>query len=65
MDHSQHILNFIGSIVDDDLRDVYVRGKCRDVILPMVILRRFRLAPLPGVRANMGDLTGAFDFVSR
>lgn len=26
------------------------------------ITRRFRLEPLPGVRANMGDLTGAFDF---
>ena len=29
------------------------------------ITRRFGLEPLPGVRAKMGDLTGAFDFGSR
>ena len=29
------------------------------------ITRRFGLEPLPGVRANMGDLTGAFDFSRR
>lgn len=29
------------------------------------ITRRFGLAPLPGVRANMGDLTNAFDFSTR
>ena len=42
MDHSQHNrnVNFIWSIADDELRDVYVRGKYRDVILPMVVLRR-------------------------
>lgn len=34
------IANFIWGIADDVLRDVYVRGKYRDVILPMVILRR-------------------------
>ncbi|MFC7305090.1 N-6 DNA methylase [Streptomyces monticola] len=28
-------------IADDVLRDVYVRGKYRDVILPMLVLRRF------------------------
>ncbi|MBC6433567.1 SAM-dependent DNA methyltransferase, partial [Nostoc sp. HG1] len=27
-------------IADDVLRDVYVRGKYRDVILPMTVLRR-------------------------
>ena len=27
-----------------------------------LITRRFGLEPLPGVRANMGDLTNAFDF---
>ncbi len=26
------------------------------------ITRRFALEPLPGVREQMGDLTGAFDF---
>ncbi|MDQ8198192.1 class I SAM-dependent DNA methyltransferase [Pelagicoccus enzymogenes] len=42
MDHSSHnkIVSFIWSIADDCLRDVYVRGKYRDVILPMFVLRR-------------------------
>jgi type I restriction enzyme M protein len=34
------IANFIWGIADDVLRDVYVRGKYRDVILPMVVIRR-------------------------
>jgi type I restriction enzyme M protein len=34
------IANFIWSIADDVLRDVYVRGKYRDVILPMTVIRR-------------------------
>ncbi len=29
-----------GGIADDVLRDVYVRGKYRDVILPMTVIRR-------------------------
>ena len=43
MDASQHnkIVSFIWAIADDVLRDLYVRGKYRDVILPMVVLRRF------------------------
>ncbi len=42
MDHAAHnkLILFIWSIADDSLRDVYVRGKYRDVILPMVVLRR-------------------------
>ena len=42
MDHASHnkIVSFIWSIADDCLRDVYVRGKYRDVILPMFVLRR-------------------------
>jgi type I restriction enzyme M protein len=42
MDHSTHnkIVSFIWSIADDCLRDVFVRGKYRDVILPMFVLRR-------------------------
>lgn len=42
MDHTSHnrLISFIWSIADDCLRDVYVRGKYRDVILPMVVLRR-------------------------
>ena len=31
---------FIWGIADDVLRDVYVRGKYRDVILPMTVIRR-------------------------
>ena len=34
------IVSFIWGIADDVLRDVYVRGKYRDVILPMTVLRR-------------------------
>jgi type I restriction enzyme M protein len=42
MDHSAHnkLVSFIWSIADDCLRDVFVRGKYRDVILPMFVLRR-------------------------
>nr|WP_321980333.1 class I SAM-dependent DNA methyltransferase [uncultured Cohaesibacter sp.] len=35
-----NLVSFIWRIADDCLRDVYVRGKYRDVILPMVVLRR-------------------------
>lgn len=34
------ITNFIWGIADDVLRDLYVRGKYRDVILPMIVIRR-------------------------
>ena len=34
------IANFIWGIADDVLRDLYVRGKYRDVILPMIVIRR-------------------------
>ncbi len=34
------IVSFIWSIADDCLRDVYARGKYRDVILPMTVIRR-------------------------
>lgn len=42
MDYEVHntITNFIWNIADDVLRDVYVRGKYRDVILPMTVIRR-------------------------
>lgn len=42
MDTSQlnWIANFIWNIADNHLRDVYVRGKYRDVILPMTVIRR-------------------------
>ena len=34
------IAGYIWNIADDVLRDLYVRGKYRDVILPMTVLRR-------------------------
>lgn len=37
--HSQ-IVSLIWNIADDVLRDVFLRGQYRDVILPMVVLRR-------------------------
>ena len=42
MDQAQHssIVSFIWNIADDVLRDYYVRGKYRDVILPMTVIRR-------------------------
>ena len=42
MDQSQltWIASFIWGIADDVLRDLYIRGKYRDVILPMTVLRR-------------------------
>jgi type I restriction enzyme M protein len=42
VDPVQHnkLVNFIWSLADDVLRDLYVRGKYRDVILPMTVLRR-------------------------
>ncbi|RZK13236.1 MAG: SAM-dependent DNA methyltransferase [Flavobacterium sp.] len=42
MNHAVHnkLVSFIWSIADDCLRDIYQRGKYRDVILPMVVLRR-------------------------
>ena len=42
MNGAQHnrIVSFIWGIADDLLRDLYVRGKYRDVVLPMTVLRR-------------------------
>jgi type I restriction enzyme M protein len=42
MDNQTHnqIVSFIWGIADDCLRDVYVRGKYRDVILHMTVIRR-------------------------
>jgi type I restriction enzyme M protein len=42
MDQATHnkIVSFIWGIADDVLRDLFVRGKYRDVILPMCVLRR-------------------------
>ncbi len=42
MENGQHnaIVSFIWGVADDVLRDVFVRGKYRDVILPMTVIRR-------------------------
>ena len=42
MDHATHnqIVSFIWGVADDVLRDVYVKGQYRNVILPMVVIRR-------------------------
>ena len=45
------IANYIWGIADDVLRDVYVRGKYRDVILPMPVLRRLDAVPEPTKQA--------------
>ena len=38
------IANYIWGIADDVLRDVYMRGKYRDVILPMIVFRPLDVA---------------------
>ncbi len=50
------LVSFIWSIADDCLRDVYVRGKYRDVILPMVVLRRLDALLEPSKEAVMEEL---------
>ncbi len=42
MNHTVHnqIVSYIWGIADDVLRDVFVRGKYRDIILPFTVLRR-------------------------
>ena len=35
-----NVSSSIWGIADDVLRDVYARGKCRDVILPMTVVHR-------------------------
>ena len=50
------LVSFIWSIADDCLRDVYVRGKYRDVILPMVVLRRLDALLEPSKEAVMKEL---------
>nr|WP_234463215.1 class I SAM-dependent DNA methyltransferase [Stutzerimonas stutzeri] len=50
------MVSFIWSIADDCLRDVYVRGKYRDVILPMVVLRRLDALLEPNKTKVMEEL---------
>jgi type I restriction enzyme M protein len=58
MNHAAHnkLVSFIWSIADDCLRDVYVRGKYRDVILPMVVLRRLDTLLEPTKQAVLDEL---------
>lgn len=48
------ITNFIWGIADDVLRDLYVRGKYRDVILPMTVIRRLDAVLEPTKQAVLG-----------
>jgi len=54
------IANFIWSIADDVLRDLYVRGKYRDVILPMTVLRRLD-AVLEPTKQNVIEMKASLD----
>ena len=54
------IANFIWGIADDVLRDLYVRGKYRDVILPMTVLRRLD-AVLEGSKQAVLDMKASLD----
>lgn len=50
------LVAFIWSIADDCLRDIYKRGKYRDVILPMVVLRRLDVLLEPTKDAVMEEV---------
>jgi type I restriction enzyme M protein len=54
------ITNFIWGIADDVLRDPYVRGKYRDVILPMTVLRRLDAVLEPSKQAVL-DMKTSLD----
>ena len=54
------ITNYIWGIADDVLRDLYVRGKYRDVILPMTVLRRLD-AVLEDTKQTVLDMKEALD----
>ena len=54
------IANYIWGIADDVLRDLYVRGKYRDVILPMTVLRRLDVV-LEGSKQAVLDMKASLD----
>ena len=58
MHHAQLIwlTNFIWNVADDVLRDVYARGKYRDVVLPMALLRG-----LDSIKAAVMEMKAALD----
>jgi len=59
MDQATHnkIVSFIWGIADDVLRDLFVRGKYRDVILPMCVVRRLDAVLEPTKRAVLDTKT--------
>ena len=52
--------NYIWSICDDVLRDLYTRGKYRDVVLPMTVLRRLDVV-LEGTKQGVLDMKEMLD----
>ena len=61
--HDLHwITNYIWGIADDVLRDLYVRGKYRDVILPMTVLRRLD-AVLENSKQAVLDMKASLDAI--
>ena len=54
------ITRYIWGIADDVLRDLYVRGKYRDVILPMTVLRRLDAVLEPTKQAVL-DMKASLD----
>ncbi len=57
IDSHSKLVAFIWSIADDCLRDVYVRGKYRDIILPMLVLRRLDALLEPSKEKVLEELT--------
>lgn len=62
MEHSElnWIAGYIWGIADDVLRDLYVRGKYRDIILPMTVLRRLD-AVLEPTKQSVLDIRASLD----
>lgn len=62
MDTGQYskISNYIWTLADDALRNVYVRGKYRDVILPLTVIRRLDAVLEPTKQAVL-DQKKVFD----
>ena len=54
------VANYIWGIADDVLRDIFVRGKYRDVILPMTVLRRLDAVLEPTKQAVL-DMKAVLD----
>ena len=59
-DDAAWIANYIWGIANDVLRDLYVRGKYRDVILPTTVLRRLD-AVLEDTKQAVLDMKAVLD----